>query len=575
MDFRVLPFGGGYEFIDEFGNREIVTNNGTIAPRNLSFREKAKDFVQDRYGMSRDMSERLFGGVPYGNQADALQRFVGGEGLLGVMPISAGILSGGQAVEDFKQGNVGSGIGNTAFAGLDIGLSGLGLRQAYKTARQPDLLNSYINAPSNVPNVARKPPSVQSAADLRRQANIQRFGYDPNETTNKITAYHGSPHTFDKFDMSKMGTGEGAQAYGRGMYFSENEAVAKNYRDSLSRDIIATVGDTPVYELYNKLIRQADSIKPMSNRWTPADGPIPTGDAADTGFARANELYAKAAFLENLEITGSFDEALAVVENPEIAKWAKSEILPKYKPAGNIYQVEIASDVGKFLDYDAPLSEQSDFIKNALENIPKGNVKILKNADSDRPEFRDRVRPYQVVGTNWKGERVNRPARSLDQAERVKALAEGGNLKLNPNATGADLVSSTPYANQEQMLNVLKGVDIQGIRYLDQGSRGKGYEINVTNKGKPVPMGILDDGDDLAATKKEAEEIAKKYRKRGFKADVQQSGTRNLVVFDDKIIDIVKRYGIAGAATLLGMSQLDVQAAMAQENRNNRGLLER
>ena len=291
---------------------------------------------------------------------------------------------------------------------------------------------------------------------------------------------------------------------------------------------------------------------------------------------KGNELYDKAAFLESLEITGSFDEALAVVENPEIAKWAKSEILPKYKPAGNIYQVEIASDVGKFLDYDAPLSEQSDFIKNALENIPKGNVKIIKNADSDRPEFRDRVRPYQVVGTNWKGERVNRPARSLEQAERVKALAEGGNLKLNPNATGADLVSSTPYANQEQMLNVLKGVDIQGIRYLDQGSRGKGYEINVTNKGKPVPMGILDEGDNLTAkTRKDAEEIAKKYRKRGLKADVQPSGTRNLVVFDDKIIDIVKRYGIAGAATLLGMSQLDVQAAMAQENRNNRGLLER
>lgn len=556
--FRVLPFGGGYEFIDEFGNREIVTNNGTIAPRNLSFREKAKDFVQNRYGMSKSMSESLFGGVPYGSQADALQRFVGGEGLLGVMPISAGVLSGGQAAEDFKQGNVGSGIGNTAFAGLDIGLSGLGLRQAYRGARQSDLLNSYINAPSNVPNVKRRPPPVVA-----------------NETTGTITAYHGSPYTFDKFDMSKMGTGEGAQAYGRGLYFSENEEVAKNYRDSLSGGLIAKVGGKPLLDLYDRLVAQADSIKPMSNRWSPSDGPMPTGPDADREFAKANELYAKAAFLEDLEISGSFDEALAAVENPKIAEWAKSEILPNYVPAGNIYQVEIGADVSKFLDYDATLSEQSDFIKNALENIPKGNVKIIKNADSDRPEFRDRVRPYQVVGTNWKGERVNRPARSLDQAERVKALAEGGNLRLNPNATGANLVSSTPYANQEQMINVLKGVDIQGIRYLDQGSRGKGYEINVTNKGKPVPIGLLDEGDDLAATKKEAEEIAKKYRKRGFKADVRQSGTRNLVVFDDKIIDIVKRYGIAGAATLLGMSQLDVQAAMAQENRNNRGLLER
>lgn len=390
----------------------------------------------------------------------------------------------------------------------------------------------------------------QSASDLRRQANIQRFGYDPSETTNKITAYHGSPHTFDKFDISKMGTGEGAQAYGRGLYFSENEAVAKNYRDALSGGLIATVGDTPVYELYNRLLRQADSMKFPSQK--------------------GNELYDKAAFLESLEITGSFDEALAVVENPEIAKWAKSEILPKYKPAGNIYQVEIASDVGKFLDYDAPMSEQSDFIKNALENIPKGNVKIIKNADSDRPEFRDRVRPYQVVGTNWKGERVNRPARSLDQAERVKALAEGGNLRLNPNATGADLVSSTPYANQEQMLNVLKGVDIQGIRYLDQGSRGRGFEVNLFQGGKPYKTEPI-----TAKTRQEAEKVAKNYEDKGFGTNIQPSGTRNLVVFDDKIIDIVKRYGIAGAATLLGMSQLDVQAAMAQENRNNRGLLER
>lgn len=557
MEFRVLPFGAGYEFIDEFGNREFITDdNAFIAPRNLSFREKAKDFVQNRYGMSKDMSESLFGGKVYGNQADALTRFAGREGLLGMLPISAGVLSGGQAVLDFQEGNIGSGIGNTAFAGLDLGLSGLALRNAIKNAKNSGVLNPIINSQSNVPNVARRAPPAVS-----------------DDTTSKIMAFHGSPHTFDKFDMSKMGTGEGAQAYGRGLYFSENEEVARNYRDALSGGLIAKVGGEPILDLYDRLVRQADSIKPIPNRYT-ADQikNFPTGPEADQSFAKAQELYDKAAFLEDLEIKGSFDEALASVENPKIATWAKSEILPNYVPAGNIYQVEIASDVGRFLDYDAPLSEQSDFIKNALENIPKGNVKIVKNDKSPVP---NRVRPYSVVGTNWKGETVNRPAISLEQAERVKALAEGGNLRLNPNATGADLVSSTPYANQEQMINVLKGVDIQGIRYLDQGSRGKGYEINVTNKGKPLPIGLLDEGDDLAATKKEAEEIAKKYRKRGFKADVQPSGTRNLVVFDDKIIDIVKRYGIAGAATLLGMSQLDLQAAMAQENRNNRGLLER
>jgi hypothetical protein len=45
-----------------------------------------------------------------------------------------------------------------------------------------------------------------------------------------FTAYHGSPHQFDAFDLSKIGTGEGAQAYGHGMYLAENEGVARSYK---------------------------------------------------------------------------------------------------------------------------------------------------------------------------------------------------------------------------------------------------------------------------------------------------------------------------------------------------------
>jgi hypothetical protein len=43
------------------------------------------------------------------------------------------------------------------------------------------------------------------------------------------TAYHGSPHKFDKFQLDKIGTGEGAQAYGHGLYFAENPETAKSY----------------------------------------------------------------------------------------------------------------------------------------------------------------------------------------------------------------------------------------------------------------------------------------------------------------------------------------------------------
>jgi hypothetical protein len=46
--------------------------------------------------------------------------------------------------------------------------------------------------------------------------------------------YHGTPHIFDKFDLSKIGTGEGAQAYGWGLYMAGSKAVAKYYRESLT-----------------------------------------------------------------------------------------------------------------------------------------------------------------------------------------------------------------------------------------------------------------------------------------------------------------------------------------------------
>jgi len=69
-----------------------------------------------------------------------------------------------------------------------------------------------------------------------------------------ITAFHGSPHKFSKFDMSKIGTGEGAQAYGHGLYFASNKDVATYYREQLAPAItenfklgtISTVQKRPI-----------------------------------------------------------------------------------------------------------------------------------------------------------------------------------------------------------------------------------------------------------------------------------------------------------------------------------------
>jgi hypothetical protein len=53
--------------------------------------------------------------------------------------------------------------------------------------------------------------------------------HDPR-IAESLVAYHGSPHDFDRFDVSKIGEGEGAQSYGHGLYFAENPEVAEEYR---------------------------------------------------------------------------------------------------------------------------------------------------------------------------------------------------------------------------------------------------------------------------------------------------------------------------------------------------------
>ena len=47
------------------------------------------------------------------------------------------------------------------------------------------------------------------------------------------SAYHGTPHRFDKFSTEHIGTGEGAQAHGWGLYFAGDKNVSENYRSKL------------------------------------------------------------------------------------------------------------------------------------------------------------------------------------------------------------------------------------------------------------------------------------------------------------------------------------------------------
>lgn len=69
------------------------------------------------------------------------------------------------------------------------------------------------------------------------------------QTQAGMVVFHASPHQFSKFDMSKIGTGEGAQAFGYGLYFAENPKIAGSYFDDFSRGKMQPEGSASFYEV--------------------------------------------------------------------------------------------------------------------------------------------------------------------------------------------------------------------------------------------------------------------------------------------------------------------------------------
>ena len=88
-------------------------------------------------------------------------------------------------------------------------------------------------------------PAFQAAKDKARfdraaraflyaaDGNVQAL--DHVQGVRYSVAWHGSPHTFDTFKLNRIGSGEGAQAHGWGLYFAKGREVAVNYQKKLLR----------------------------------------------------------------------------------------------------------------------------------------------------------------------------------------------------------------------------------------------------------------------------------------------------------------------------------------------------
>lgn len=361
-----------------------------------------------------------------------------------------------------------------------------------------------------------------------------------------IKAYHGSPHSFERFELSPktIGTGEGAQAYGHGLYFAGNENIARSYRDALAPGNKYTLDGTQWKnhaDFTNDLLRQMPGGDSASNAYR---------DGAQTAvFEVLTNKVNPTSYVNEWERSGGNSEAIRGFRDaiPLIDKLAA-------KPGGHMYEVNINARPEQFLDWDKPLAQQGKPVLDAIKSFPdqrmglglKDFVETVEAAKSD-PKLAHLLNTRSEGAVNLTGDQV------------YNTLASRAVSRLDPWERGKS--GTNPAAATE----ALREAGIPGIQYLDAGSRG----VAATQQARIAKMesdvahlrGMIERppahlaGQDLShlpAQLKQAEDALST-------ALAGSNITKNYVVFDDRLIDILRKYGIAGAAPLGGAAMLGGQ----------------
>lgn len=282
-----------------------------------------------------------------------------------------------------------------------------------ETGSKAMMLANFLGPAVKLP-VPAMAPSGMGGGLLQRAKQMVGLGVKPAPEPTGIRAYHGSPHDFEKFSLDKIGTGEGAQAYGHGLYFAEKEGIAKGYRD--------------------KLVDQTNFIRPDGSQWDPSGlqhvnvrATAYKGDL-DAAIARASQI-------------ASGDSPMAGMAAQDLASLQQLKASGGIAPnPGRMYEVNINADPAHFLDWDAPLSQQSDKARTALmqtETFKEHSdlSRIVAQAESTGRHF-DGLADYKQRITDLEPELL---AMALQKPETAHALREAG---------------------------------IPGVKYRDAGSRG-------------------------------------------------------------------------------------------------------
>jgi N12 class adenine-specific DNA methylase len=289
--------------------------------------------------------------------------------------------------------------------------------------------------------------------------------------------YHGTPHDVDRFSLDKIGTGEGNQAFGYGLYFAENEGVARSYRDQLSGAM--TPENAAAYraasDQYADARREAEGLEDLMVHHS-----LNKGMSPDPGWGTLGMEH-------HPDVIKLFQPKLdALLAKQDAATKAMDAAMSAPRASGNLYTVRIAVKPEEMLDWDSTLKNQPDQVRENLKKVGIG-LPIGGEWEEDRPgtwSYRDkdgkplaRVRRSQS-GKYWaSGGKTETGAYSLDEAKET-AVALSRALIEGDDQTGAqiyhEVVNNIGLIREgaaQKASEALHAAGVKGIRYFDAGSR--------------------------------------------------------------------------------------------------------
>lgn len=385
---------------------------------------------------------------------------------------------------------------------------------------------------------------------------VRREGAETLPEVEEIIAYHGSPHDFDKFQMDKIGTGEGAQAFGHGLYATDSEKISDFYKNMLKDEQIIHLDGKPLDSVYTE--DNAENFYEYVAKKFPNATPNETDDLYNV--------------LDNLgQGLRSIDDADAMVEfsltpsQMRMYNKIRDDLYVPEVPEGKTYKVAIKSKLDNLLNYDTPLKDQPVAVQNAFKNIYK------KHIVSDDPMI------SELLGQGKFTDEELKMIGLLPNSSGAQAYRTLGEKLQQPSQITAGMTTDAIRSNiknefksgEVAMSKLLAEEGIGGMRYLDNSSRntfgGRLLDIEESN-GQFRARVKLDDGvrqtgmggKGMVITKSpmfKTKEEAQKWADNAINNE-----TKNYVIFDENLLEILAKYGIVGGVGLAAANEFSSPA---------------